>query len=46
MNRGHFYKWVEQFKNDQTSVAAKHCSGSPVSIPMLEIRIDIFIQED
>lgn len=48
MNRGNFYKWVDQFKNGRTSVTDEQRSGRPkeVSTPALESRIDNMIRED
>lgn len=48
MNRGNFYKWIEQFKNGRTSVTDEHRSGRPVEVstPSLVTRIDNIIRED
>lgn len=48
MNRGNFYKWVEQFKNGRTSLTDEQRPGRPVEVSTLslETRIDDIIRED
>lgn len=46
MKHGHFYKWIEQFRNSQTSVTNRHCSGHSVEVSIKAVEMDTLIQEN